>query len=1169
MSKRKSPNRFKLLTGFLGISAIAGVAATVASCAQPNASTVNNLFKTGNNFSNLDSLNNNDIAAQSLIQKDGFNNFLSAAIANVLKVWYENNPDSKIKDKLKTWNDEINKSWDTQAQSYRDQYRQDYLVKLQTDILDDAGGTETSWKNNQLNSKILSDFSNLLYSGDYLRYVDANGDIVTQPDRSTLNNPDNWKNLKYTNKTVDSPLYTDNPSIANNKQMFAEMQGFIFNQWVKEQNPNLLSRVVFTNETPKNGFASVFNDELISSPSASYEFQFFNPADPMSTQLSASSSYQNMVRASNGGLSQFVNDFQIDIPKEYSGDSGGKLLMTADDMFNSYDLSFTAGFVDQYLKMLGYNSLTTWPTGTPDPDSIMKNFIRDTSTDPNVVSTKLDYLTQKDFEKNNLNFFSSQISSDNNFYQGLWPSTTTANAQPTKSIYNVFSPISQSIPTPDDSDPSATTPNDDNQFIFVRGKDGVHIIAIDGGGYYLDSTKHQRDIIKQEQFLMFRSLYRTLNYVRDKQLDYSFSATTQSQNWFQKNEAMLIYEAFADALSDPKSYLNIASNSALKSSFENLYNTVNDYVSAADQYFKISNYSDDVNTIRSKIYDFAKTYIDNDKNKKSASNGIAAKFPNKSAPDGSYPSLEEYYALLVQNPSASSATILDQKLGSRNWFNKQLNSAKTIFSKAALNLVNSLTLTSINVSDYSQNILLKSNTDDSYSLGINLAINSAISSSDISNKIKLAYFQNSDLFKSFYDLSNSSIKSTYPHASDIQAALQNYYNVLQWIALDNKGAYGVPQTVDTPAITDDQKVKNFETILNTVFTNQNISNGSYNDDTLNYYTYLYTFAWLIDNNFAQFKAILNSQIVQGVNGIISWSVPVPVGFDKYSTNDPLSTFPDNPNFIWGSPTNWSNQSNEIKQGDLSNDLANPYLYTKDATDPAAPKYHYGFNGLSLNNDPKINSSLSSTFFSGFNNSKLKDQKYSEGALYPYGSTSADIISYVSQMNTIRELNSFIQYLSSAGFNDVSSSDLQQSNNDVETKKTALIKLIEDLNASDSYVFSQYKGYIGKNKSTTLADLKPTFSSDAKQQLPAYVIQVNFNDVNQIGADSWTNTANSLGLNLYAFLTIIAMQASDSATQSNALSYLINNSDFNGTVGQKVTVGDSRLYNSLTSRWVNS
>lgn len=1157
MSKRKSSNKFKLLTGFLGISAIAGVAVTVASCAQPNASTVNNLFKVGSNFSNLDSLNNNDIAAQSLIQKDGFNNFLSAAIANVLKVWYENNPDSKIKDKLKTWNDEINKSWDTQAQSYRDQYRQDYLVKLQTDILDDAGGTEASWKNNQLNSKILSDFSNLLYSGDYLRYVDpTTGDIVTQPDRSTLSNSDNWKNLKYTNKTTNSPLYTDKPSIANNKQMFAEMQGFIFNQWVKEQNPNLLSRVVFTNETPKSGFASVFNGELISAPSASYEFQFFNPTDSNSTQLSASSSYQNMVQALSGGLSQFVNDFQIDIPKKYSGDSGGKLLMTADDMFNSYDLSFTAGFVDQYLKMLGDNSLTTWPTGTPDPDSIMKNFIRDTSTDPNVVSTKLDYLTQKDFEKNNSNFFSSQISADNNFYEDLLPSTTTPDAQPTKSIYNVFSPTS-SIPTN----------SNDNQFIFVRGKDGVHIIAIDGGGYYLDSIKtHQRDITKQEQFLMFRSLYRTLNYVRDKQLDYSFNATTQSQNWFQKNEAMLIYEAFANALNDKDSYLNIASNSALKSSFENLYKTVNDYVSTADQYFQISNYSDDVNTIRSKIYDFAKTYIDNDKNKKSASNGIAAKFPNKAAPDGSYPSLEEYYALLIQNPKTPGATILDQKLGSRNWFNEQLNFAKTKFSEAALNLVQSLTLTSVKVSDYSQNILLKSNTDDSYSLGINLAINSAISSSDISNMIKLAYFQNSNLFKSFYDPSTLSIKD--PHASDIQAPLQNYYNILQWIALDNKGAYGIPQTLGTPAITDDQKVKNFETILNTVFTNQNINNGFYNDNTLNYYTYLYTFAWLIDNNFARFKAILSSQIVQGVNGIISWSVPVPFKFNQYSTSDPLSTFPDNPNFIWGSPTNWSNQSNEIDQGDLSNDLVNPYLYTKDATDPSALKYHYGFNGLSLNDDPKINSSLSSTFFSGFNNSTATGQKYSVGALYPYGSTAEDVSNYVEQMNTIRELNSFIQYLSSAGF-DVSEPAFQQSNNDVETKKEAIISLIKGLSTSDPYVFKSYKGYIGQNKSAILTDLKPTISSDAKQQLPAYVIQVNFNDVNKIGADSWTKTDNSLGLNLYAFLTIIAMQASDSATQSNAISYLINSSNVTGTVGQKVTIGDNRLYNSLTSRWANS
>ncbi|WP_334198851.1 DUF3713 domain-containing protein, partial [Mycoplasmoides gallisepticum] len=45
----------------------------------------------------------------------------------------------------------------------------------------------------------------------------------------------------------------------NDNQMFADFQAYVFNQWVKRENPNLVSRIVFTNENINSGLDQIFD----------------------------------------------------------------------------------------------------------------------------------------------------------------------------------------------------------------------------------------------------------------------------------------------------------------------------------------------------------------------------------------------------------------------------------------------------------------------------------------------------------------------------------------------------------------------------------------------------------------------------------------------------------------------------------------------------------------------------------------------------------------------------------------------------------------------------------------------------------------------------------------------------------------------------------------------
>lgn len=1209
--------KYKKSLFVLGLTAITSAAVLASSCAaQPSASSVNNLFVPGNRFGDDKvGLSVNSLVTSVLSQTDAFNVFLDTVMGNVLLSFYQNNPIQSFKDQYNDWKTEVDRMWDNEVQNMKNQHRNNYLLNLQIGPLDNAGGTEQSWKQNELLKKALVAFKNSIFTKTYLNLTDASGNVISNPSPAQLTDKNNWPRIKYTNQH-DNTKYVDNSTdrltnLKNNEQMYADIQDFVATQWVKEENPNLLSRVVLTNETPKLGFNSIFNSQLNSSISASYEFQVFNPYNPLDISKTPANSWHELVGGANG-LNKYLDvsnssttkdNGTIDFPTYLSSDSGGKLLMSAYDMFDSYDPLFSAAYVNQYLNLLDTSYATSYlPTAQviKPEENIMNLFIRKNSGSEKGARA-LSYVGQKETGDTRSLFASNAGTIANGAYKNyvdLEPTTSGTGKQTTNQT-SIFDVGFQKMEASGGTSKTETT---NNQFLLSRGADGVHIIGIDGGSYYINttSTSKTRDIAKQKEFLLFRTLYKQLGFAK-KDYDYTFDATSQIQTFFNKNSSLYLYQAFSAALADSNSFLNLKSNASLKTSFEKAKNAIDSYVQAMSKSIILNKIETALSGMTNKFLSRAETYVTNEKDKNSAKNGIAGWIPNQQASDGTIPTLDFYYQQLAfengisKSANGSNAPIIDTN-GTRSYFLDLHNEVSSQLETSVNNFVTSLNLTIEASPTFSQIILIKSNADASYTLPINLALVKGIPNKNVTDKIKSNFFKNNQSFSNFYDFTTGDIKftSSVANADSFIATkikeIANYYYAEKLLntSTTSKFSYGVPNTNTTspsPAPNQAQQstteFTSYKNVLTNVLNSENFVKNSSSENAINYFTYLYTFEWLIRDNLQNLKSILTSLIPSGTSALVSWTVPVAVGtsVSDLDSKNPITTFPNNPNYYWGSSSNWLNSVNSPAKEDQSNKLERPYAATFDisGTGNSALTYSnikYGFAGLTTEGSTKADAALSQTLYANFAKSKQTSETVSTGALYQFGSSRQEVVNFVNDnLNTNQDLNNFIKFLIQNVGITVTDSKLNETNTDISSKKTALVSLINNTSTIPDVAFNRYSGYIGNAKSTSsLKDSNPITSADGTQLLPTFVTQVNYNDVQKLG-NGWllngTNTNNEqrLGLNLNEFLAVVAMQALDAGTQSSALTNLINTNVRDGTETTGPTlVGDKRLLDALTSRW---
>lgn len=1152
---KKNINIKKIITFSTILSTCVGISAVVVSCG-PSQRAINSLFKPNSELNGFSNYSNdlNSIVTSSLVQDNGFDTFLNSKLGDLLKIWYEENKNTIIKERYEDFKNDVSKEWENLIKEEKDKNGNDYWLNIQKDILDANGGTEDTWKINKLNEKLLDDFTSNLFSTSYLNFVDKNGKVESNLTREQISNSERWKDIKFTDGGFLTNSEDELQKDQNINETYAQIQNFIFDKWVEQENPNLVSRIVFTNETPKNSeLDTIFDKNKIGSDlTASYSFQVFQnniEGDSNSTTLKGMAAYNKVAKAINDEenfpyIKKDSKNKTIDIDNILSSDTGGKLLMTNEKMFTDYDVAFTSAYAYQYLSLTddidNIDNIGSELTQLKS-DNVMDNFIREINNDESSA-----------YSIPNQKFMNIRNDIEDNFYAS-YKKLTEQDAK--YGIYNVaklkFTNNNNEL--------------DKSEFILARGTDGVHLIAIDGGSYYLSKNKDNngRDFNKQKEFLKFRGyLVSNKSPGALDSFTYEFGLNDILKTWFEANKNELLYDAF-DLLKQNENFKKL--NESFCEEIDKLTSKIKNYVSSYKEYKSIKKLKTNINNLDDKLDGWAKVYSNYEKDNTPEKIGIAAKLPYVREKNGNHYKLSKYY--YNNSEEKDLISFLDSQLQQK--YNKFKEETKTFVENMSLKIMNSPTYSQILfVSPSSESNIEK----EKYQLAINLVLQSSIGSSDVSNSVKLNYFKNNSSFNDFYNFEDDKINSLAfisedaKFTSEIQEIVKVYYQMNSWIASDKykEGEY------------KDQNELN--SIIEKVWQRNNITKNQTSDTAINYYTWLYTLKWLLEDKLNNYKNILSSVISNGTNAVISWTMPVDP--DKLDSFD-FSDFVANPNYAQGSTTNWFNSSNTPPSPNIFNNLDNPYLYTK-----LNEEQLYGFNGVILDGDSNnVDSNVTDAIFNKYANSGTI------GALYGYGSKT-ELEKYCKSINNIAELNKLVSVLENRAKFDMSSyyqKDEEGKDKSFDEKKTIVIKKLEDNSQNDDEKYKKFMGYIGNNKESfdLFKSNKDSRIEAFKKSIPlnqsgekvktknaAYIILVNYNDVNKLGGDNWWSSENNdvrLGLDLNTFLAVIAMQASDSTTQSMAINDLVNKNRYKDNDGKDheglFIVGDKRLYDSLGNIWV--
>ncbi|QMT98404.1 DUF3713 domain-containing protein [Mycoplasma tullyi] len=1140
--------KHKILAASFLLSGVTVISMVASSCSvAANNPVVEGLFKTKQhpeNFSNSSAGSFNAVLQNSLETDQGFNDFARFLIANSLADWYSNNASNSIMQKYRDWEKDAETKLESETTSLRNQFRRNFEIRRQTDLFDPNGGTADSYKRRQVLTNVFTDFSSMVFQNNYLGYFDDKNKKVDNPLIDVISKPENWKNFKFY-----SEGYVDRRSVLNDNQMFADFQAYVFDQWVKKENPNLVSRIVFTNENIKGGLDQIFDKKVLGDElKPSYSFQAFtDPKDVVDqTSPKLSTGFRQLV--ANNGLVNYYNkdNFTVDFLNQFSSDSGGKLLMSASEMFNTFDVAFTTAYVQQYQDLTNNVDKDNGVVSvTLDPNNIMKNFIFANSTDANsAYSTTLD-LTSNDpqlkelSEKVKSSILVDKIA-DNSYYD----------------IYKQYAEGKASLheyirPTSSDADAN----NIEKQFILSRGKDGIHIMAIDGANYYL--TGNARNVDKQKEFLLFRNqLVKNPDFSKFfSEKSYQFNILDPIKKYYEDHNVTLTIEFLLNAIDNKDSFLHKPGNEALLASLTKASSILKDLVKSKVDYDYALKVRNDAINAREKIIERAGMFDNLIKNNKTPEVGIAGKLPHPAAADGSYVGIESYYKdLLIENKLLPADTLTTKDQGLSKLFDQVVNDTKTKYFQAAKVAAEGLLLNGVASYQFSQNVFVDSRYDPQYSLAANLAINTTIALPTSTNDFKRQFYLNDQRFTNFYDPKTNQFKDFEGLTADQIKSVVNFYFIQStWASQTNKVKYGSWTTK-----------AEYDTVLNNYFDNERMISNLNDDARLNYLRYLNTFRYLIQDNLAEFKRILSTQITRGVSANVSWTLTNGTKLDDNgniaSTQDKINftNFIANPNYLQGTSLNFANLNKAANNNPNSN--ANNIDYSTTDNNVTA----YGFNGLSIANanNTNLNSEVKSVLFDNF------EQSGQNGVLYAFGGSLEDVVNYVNTLTTNRELDAFVELLRRAQVNiNLFDTDANGMALSAEQRKANLISQLSDTKILPADVYTKFVGYVGNNKvaSTDFTTQPETFVpfTAAKSLLnwTTYIKQINFKEVAELGGESWlTKPENRLGLSVNELLSIVARYAFDSSYQNNAELAIINQQSL-------IDVNDKRLYDALGLRWV--
>ena len=319
----------------------------------------------------------------------------------------------------------INRDYDKIIQECRDKYGANYHFYLQNEYLTPNGGTEESYKHNQLLAKVKEFFQKQVFEKSYFGFkvnkeVDMpviQSDVVSSISKSVLDNPDNWDRIGFFAKTDDSfkPPKANDECLEYIKKNpagdYATLQNYVFDRWFATEQPFFTAASLFKYSNPKDlgdkpGDYKVddiykIRENVPETPTEA--FPFFGPIDITKERKKGTSGfyqwYQELLKT--GFLTGYTDDKNvkhesngtISIDRKFTEDSQTLLLCVGSTNYQDLVAPYAIGDGSLYSQMFGYcdaedvnNQLTQDELVTPTSEDwtnevqsnntfILKNFI--------------------------------------------------------------------------------------------------------------------------------------------------------------------------------------------------------------------------------------------------------------------------------------------------------------------------------------------------------------------------------------------------------------------------------------------------------------------------------------------------------------------------------------------------------------------------------------------------------------------------------------------------------------------------------------------------------------------------------------------------------------------------------------------------------------------------
>ena len=520
IKNRKKSLFFTMFSAAAVAGAAVSLALTLTSCNSQKTSE-NLVVPTANNsdFTNLNSQGGlTSVLASVLSTKEGRQSVATTAANKILSSWFENINNPTLQADYQEWQENAEKSYQNKYDDYKKNKGSNWKQLFQIEVLDPVGGTKESYIQDQINQNLQTTFINNLFAKNYEGVSVADKTTRDESASSTsrtiqainsgsaavVNDSNNINGLEGPG-TKNAFVFSAETISPSNRQSvdygYADFMEFLMDEWVYNELPIPVVMSLWKNGD-KPAESGLFDDSYFGKSNVgetgSYNFQYFTPASANAQEMTTTTKYQLLVK----NLNKFVNTTTgvIDLPTIYTEDSSTQMTIKADNLFDgTIATPFSAAAWYKLTSSVFGNTESNMATSeTLDPNSIMKNFIYDGTSD---ASTGTSYRNKSVSKEASIGVFSfpylnaanaEQKSSDSPFageYAGMTGIKDTVNL--------VKSSSGVSTATTATTQEQESTNEAISNFIITRDSFGVHLIGIDRLSQIIKATTSTKNGNKQ------------------------------------------------------------------------------------------------------------------------------------------------------------------------------------------------------------------------------------------------------------------------------------------------------------------------------------------------------------------------------------------------------------------------------------------------------------------------------------------------------------------------------------------------------------------------------------------------------------------------------------------------------------------------------------------------